>query len=253
MNHRLAEGSLAFICDRKESVFVKIPESGPEKSVLDRKARFTLAEDGSLTGEVVETFTGHEAEMNKERDWQTSQADLEKKLGDSLREHLPDSEISEAHWENLRGAAMPVVLCYKLQVPGYAQKAGPRLIWPLNCFKVGNGPWFPAAERQYAIVFPFQYTEHDDIEIIIPDGYALDHASAPGNVADSGDPIHCTYHLSYTGKRRTLKYERTFVLGRTNFPVADYHWIRAVFNDLNRSDTHSIVLISKSSAATVPR
>jgi len=252
MNDRTTDGAIALISDEKKSSWVRVPVSGPEKSVIEHKGRFTLSSDGTLDGDVEETFTGHTAEGKKSTYWSKPAADMEKAVRDEIRERFASAEVTDVACENVQTATLPLKRRYKLHIPDYAQKAGSRLIWAINPFTAATSPLFPAATRQYPIIFNYTRTEHDDVEIVLPDGYSLDHPSAPADVRKKEDPIHATFDVQVLGKRHLVRYDRRFVLGETEFGVEDYPWIKHTFDELNRSDTHSMICRPKPAPAAAP-
>jgi hypothetical protein len=252
MNQQEDEGTTAFVADRKESFFMMVPPSPAENSEIKRKGRFQLDADGTLEGDVEETFTGHRAESVKEQDWQTPPADMDKRLRARVVKRLPTAEISEIRWENLRMRGLPVILHYKVQVPGYAQQVGQRLILIVNYFEAGSSPTFPAPERHFPILFPYAWKEHDDVEIGFPEGFELDQSTAPRPAGRAEDPIHATFAVRYFIQHRTLIYERDFVLGENGqlaYPVESYPWFKQAFDRLHQSESHTLVLKPKHTPA----
>ena len=55
------EGMFALIADPKAPLFIQTPQSAPEASAESRKAELELSAEGTLEGDVTETFTGHRA------------------------------------------------------------------------------------------------------------------------------------------------------------------------------------------------
>jgi hypothetical protein len=148
-------------------------------------------------------------------------------------------------WENLRAGTGPVVARYTVNIPGYAEVAGQRLVVAPGYFRRGVPPLFIAAERRYSLMWWNAWQEHDDIEIALPAGFALEQGTAPADVTEAGGLIDAKYSVGYSARRHTLIYKRDYSFGaggRLLFAKESYPMFKSLFEDLNRSDTHSVVL-----------
>ena len=89
-NHTLTD---ALKLDRKGGVFVKIPPSNYDKSVIHRTANATVAEDGSLKGEVIVEYKGYDALEHRLESLDNDEAGKKKMLEDELKEWLPSGSV----------------------------------------------------------------------------------------------------------------------------------------------------------------
>ena len=244
-------------CDDKV-LFDTTPAAPAAASQANRKGRFVLDAEGTLEGDAEESFTGHEAVVMKMARWEDSAEDVAKTFRERIAKRLPTAEVTAIEWTNLRTREMPLTVKYHVRVPGYAEQAGSRLALALSFFEVGQSVVFAATERKFPIMFPYARGEHDDIQIVLPEGYVLDKGSAPKPVADGGNTISATYKLQYLPKTRTFGYQRDFTLGGngvTSFRVESYPVLKALFEKLHASDTHSLMIKPKASTpapAAVP-
>lgn len=239
------EGVTALLCDKDKVIYETTPVSPAEKSKAVRKGRFTLDAEGTLDGEVEEAFTGHTGIALKSKDADKSADEVDRDFREQLGKRLPTAEVSDLHWENLRTHEFPVTVHYKVHVPGYAEQAGKRLIATLGYFEAGRTAEFSADQRKLPIFFPFAREEHDDIEIILPEGFELDHPSAPADVAAQEKTIGAHYYIGYKPAHRILSYKRDFVLGENgaiSFQAASYPALKKRFARLHSSDTHALIL-----------
>lgn len=258
--HRFDEGAMALVCDPKLRNFDRVPVSPANRSILTRKARFSLSNDGELTGEVEEANTGHLAIVQKINAFGDEQQAVDKRFKEMITDRLPAAEVTDLEWENLRNRNLPLIVRYKVKVPGYAEVAGQRLIVVTRFFAVGAKALFVPEKRTYPIVFNNTWTESDDIEIKIPEGFTLEEATAPSNVRERTDLQTAEYRLAFLPKRRTLRYSRNFswgVDGSIAFKSEAYDTIKYLFDKVAKSDAHSIVLCpvaatASPSAASVP-
>ena len=239
------EGVTALMCDPDKVIFDTTPVSPADKSQVVRKGRFTLDRDGTLDGEVEEAFSGHEGIALKQKNAEKSADETDRDFREQLGKRLPTAEISDLRWENLHTHEFPVSVHYKVHAPGYAEEAGKRLIVTPEYFEAGRQAQFAADQRKIPIFFPYAHEEHDDIEIVLPEGFELDHPSAPGDVAAQEKTIGAHYFLGYKPAHRILSYKRDFVLGGNgaiSFQTASYPALKKRFGRLHESDTHALIL-----------
>jgi transglutaminase-like putative cysteine protease len=242
------EGILALVTDQKEPQFVQTPLSPPEKSVKKRTAKLRLNEDGSLEGEARIEYTGHFAvEMKEDNDEETAEQ-REKKLKNSINERLGGAEISDIKIEGANDPTKPFVSSYKIRVPGYAERTGKRLFLQPAFFQKGVGPLFPTSGRQHDVYFHYPWTEEDQIVIELPEGYALDNADRPGDLA-FGNLGYCKFRIGVTQDQRSLEYNRSFQFTGMLFGKEHYPNLKKAFDALHQQDNHSITLKQGAAAA----
>ncbi|HVU16456.1 MAG TPA: DUF3857 domain-containing protein [Candidatus Didemnitutus sp.] len=258
MMDRSNEFASALICDPDKVTFADIPPAPASASLISRTGRFTVDPDGNLEGTVQISYQGHAGASRKAKWNPTEPADIDKEYIESITKNLPAAEVTELKWENLRGRTLPLKVSYKLKVPGYADLAGSKLIVVPNVFARGEPAQFTADTREHWILFPYAWSEHDDIEVTLPEGFALDAASAPSDVGSYTTTLGSHYALGYKPKARTLTYKRDFAIGANGavaFQKPSYPKIKQLFDGVHRSDNHSIVfkyLAPVSQPAPVP-
>jgi len=242
------EGILALVTDQKEPQLVQTPLSPPEKSVKKRTAKLRLNEDGSLEGEARIEYTGHFAvEMKEDNDEETAEQ-REKKLKNSVNERLGGAEISDIKIEGANDPIKPFVYSYKIRVPGYAERTGKRLFLQPAFFQKGVGPLFPISGRQHDVYFHYAWTEEDQVVIELPEGYALDNADRPGDLA-FGNLGYCKFRIGVTQDQRSLEYNRSFQFTGMLFGKEHYPNLKKAFDALHQQDNHSITLKQSAAAA----
>jgi hypothetical protein len=173
---------------------------------------------------------------------------------DSVAERIPTAEVTDVSLENLHTIDAPLVTKYHVHIPGYADAIGSRLGVPLNFFEAGAHALFTNEVRRYPIFFDFAEQEDDDIEIIIPEGFTLDGASAPAPAGSAVDPITARYTVKFLPKTRALGYTRHQVVGKegnVHFVTESYPALKNLFERIHRSDGHQIVLKPKAASPAV--
>lgn len=238
------EGEQALVTDPKEPIWVDTPTSEPAKSLVKRRAKFKLTEDGAVEGDVQIEYTGHFAVERKEEIDDESDVQRETSLKEEIKDQMSAAEISNVKIDNVTDNVKPLVYSYHVRFPAYAQRTGKRLFLQPAFFQFGKGPMFVNDSRRYPIYFHYPWAEDDQVEYDLPPGFALDNADAPapfsgGAIADYKPTI------SITSDNRHLIYKRSFFFGGGGmvlFPVSSYNQLRAFFDQLNKRDNHTVAL-----------
>jgi hypothetical protein len=238
------EGEQALVTDPKEPLWLNTPMSLPEKSRIKRTAKLTLAEDGTVEGDVVLEYTGQFAIERKEENDDDSESQREESLKDEAKKFWSTAEVANIRIDNVTDPVKPFIYNYHIRVPGYAQRTGKRLFLQPAFFQRGLNPLFSASTRTYPIYFHYPWLEDDEVIINLPQEFALDNADAPapfgGGVVGEYKPS-----ISVTRDGRTLMYKRNFFFGGGGnifFPVDAYPQLKTFFDMLNKRDNHTITL-----------
>lgn len=238
------EGQESLISDPKQPVWIQTPMSGPEKSQVKRVGKFVLSEDGTLEGDLHVEYSGHFAVERKEENDDDSVTQREDNLKDEWRSKMSTAELTNIRIENVSDYTKPLVYSFHVRVPGYAQRTGKRLFFQPAVFQKGVSPLFSSADRKYQIYFHYPWSESDDINIQLPDGYALDNADAPAPF--SGAPVS-EYRPKLFGSKdgKMVFFTRNFFFGGGGnilFPATSYAQLKTYFDQLHKQDGHTLSL-----------
>jgi hypothetical protein len=235
------EGVGALITDPKAATFIQTPLALPQASAELRVAHLKLTPDGTLAGDVEESYSGHRAEDHRRELVRESDAQREQWVQDRLTRMFPGSEITAIKLTNLDDPAKPLEIRYHLQAPQYAQVTGKRLLFQSSPFHRSIASPFTASTRRYAIEFPYAWREADQIFIQLPEGWKLDNADSPGNV-EFGKPG--AYGVAITvSPTNELTVKRELVFGNEGmliYPATTYSALKTVFDQMQLRDQHSL-------------
>jgi hypothetical protein len=139
-------------------------------------------------------------------------------------------------------------------VPAYATRTGKRLFLQPAFFQKGTSPLFPTTERRHEVYFHYPWSENDQVEITLPEGFALDNAEAPSGF-NGGDLSKYEPRAGVTQDGRTLIYTRKFYFGKggdntLRFPVNSYANLKNYFDEVNKHDGHTIALKQGAASAS---
>ena len=231
--------------------FVTTPLTDAPKSAEIRKGAFRLSADGTLEGTVRKEITGHRAEELREAIAGQTAAEREDDFKKELKAQLNTTDFSDYKIENADDPDKPLVVTYKLRVPGYATRTGKRLFFQPAFFETGVAAPFTASVRKFAICFHYPWSESDAVSIEIPEGFDLDNADAPSSL-NFGAPGKYEVKLSVSSDRRKIIYTREFAFGYQGsiaYQVDAYKQIKQIFDVIHQRDNHALTLKQTQSAA----
>jgi transglutaminase superfamily protein/uncharacterized protein DUF3857 len=238
------EGQQVLITDPKEPVWVNTPLSPYQKSLARRKAKLKLTDDGTLEGDARIELTGHLAIQDKESLDKDTEAQRDEWLRQSVKTRISTAELWAIKIENVTDPANPLTLSYHVRVPGYAQRTGKRLFVHPAFFQHGLSPLFSSSTRQYSIYFHYPWSEDDQVEIELPEGYVLDNTQPPESFAN-GRLSEYKVTLTTSSDSNALIYKRSFYFGAGGsilFPVENYQPLKNYFDLMHKQDNHTVAL-----------
>src|SRR5205085_3160084 len=108
------EGEQALLADPKKPQFIHSPVAAPENSLSSRAAKLELSGDGTLAGDIQETWTGHSAFDRRVELSGESQARQTEKLKDQIMKEYPQAELDDLKIENADKAEQSLKLQYHI-------------------------------------------------------------------------------------------------------------------------------------------
>lgn len=238
----------ALLVGARQHSWAKTPLTGHEQSLTKRTGKFKLSEDGTLEGDVAIELNGQAAVVDRLDLYDKDAAARDQEVQDDFKRRVATGEITAVSIENLNDISKPLVYRYKVRVPGYAQKTGKRIFFQPGFFEYGVGPTFSSPTRKYDIYFHYPWAEKDEVEIMLPAGYALDGADQPGEVSDPSNIASLKISIGTDREMTFMKYTRQFHFGGGGnilFPVSVYPNLKSLFDEFNKRDAHTIGLKQK--------
>jgi hypothetical protein len=174
----------------------------------------------------------------------SSPTEREEKIKNLVKTSLSTSELSNIQIENITSRDKPFTYKFHIKVAGYAQRTGRRLFLQPAFFQKGDSPLFTTDQRKYDIHFPYPFSETDEVDIILPEGYELENAEGPQAIAIGNAGRH-EIKVFISKDRRLLRCTRKFFIGgggRILFSVKDYPILKRFFDAIHQADNHTITL-----------
>ena len=225
--------------DKKGGTFVKALPAEYDKSVLRRTADVSIAEDGTLKGDLTVEYKGYEALETRIEEVDSDDAGKKKDLEDAVKEWLPANALVKlASVEGWEGTDDPLVAHFNVEVPNYASVAGKRFLMPAYLFQGSHNEAFAHADRKYPIYFAYPFSEVDVVNAKIPAGFSVE--SLP---AQQGAGLGYAKYASVTQwDGLQVVTQRKLLFNGMYFEPGKYSELKTFFNKVQAGDEQQAVL-----------
>ena len=217
-----------------------LPQTPSALNGVERTAKLTLDENGTLSGDVSETWAGDAAA--DQRHWlSTAQQDVDqiKPIEAMLTHSLSTFQILHAGVSNRKVMEQPLIWKYTVEIPRYPRTAGDLLIIRPRVFgSMSSGLLETKEPRQHPIEFDAPARNTDVFEITVPAGFVPD-ALPPAVNKDLG---FVAYRSSTTFAGNVLRYTRTLEVKELSVPVAKAQSLKMLFREIESDERNSAVL-----------
>ncbi len=202
-------------------------------SLTERKADLDLAQNGTLKGTVQIVFHGQEALIRRVHAHNQDAVARSKDLEEEIKGWVPSGGtvklVKVTGWDSTDD---PLQADFEIELPGFASRAGHRLIVPLGLFKT-SGTKFEHATRMHPIYFEYPYQDVDDISIHLPPDLQIESLPKSEKIAP-GDFF--SYEAEREQKENTLFLHRRlqvngFYLQADKYPAVKEFFRRVMADD----------------------
>jgi len=232
-------GVSGLLFDKTMPTFVTTPMPDPTDAVIKRSANLKLADDGSISGEVVITFSGEDAFRHRLRARNEDEVARKKSMEEMLQNWIPmkgDIELVEVNeW---KASEVPLIVKYKVSLPGYASQAGHRVLIPTTFFAGAYKNPFTATRRTTPIVMEYTYDRIDDVTIALPKSMQVE--SLPKGIADKNGVADLA--VNYANENGNLHFTRDFQLKGIVLEQKYYPAIKDYFQKVQAGTNEQAVL-----------
>ena len=217
-----------------------LPQQPSAMNSIERKAKLTLDEKGTLQGDVKEVRLGGRAWSER---WAlrsvTKDTDRIKPIESLLANSLSNFQITHASVVNLNLTDKPFGFNYTFVSPDYAKNAGGLLLVRPRVLGNKGFSFLETKEpRRFPVEFEGPAHDTDSFEITIPPGYVVDDLP-PAVDADYG---FASYHSKTEVKGNVIDYERTFEVKELSVPVSRVEQLRKFYRVIAGDERSTVVL-----------
>jgi hypothetical protein len=232
------ENQPALLALPQQQTFLFVPSAPSENSVAETKADVELDTNGNIKGECVRTFTGHEAEVLRERlnatgreHWWTLARSIFDLESSSAEARLISVEGQDTPEQPLRVKAF-------IAWPAYASLMGGRMMIAPALFNEGQAPLLSASTRKTPVFFHYPVTKRDSITIQLPQGYRP--GTLPQPIVSSSGDFSYALSMQFDSASGKLSVIRESVSRAVEIPVEKYSQAHDWFTRICAADQINI-------------
>jgi hypothetical protein len=219
---------------------IELPQLPAASNAVNRSAKLTLDDKGTLQGDVKEVRFGDPAAQQR---WRlrsaTKAADQIKPIETTLAHSLATFEIGKATVRSLHQTEMPFEYDYSFVSPNYAKHAGDLLlVRPRVLGSKSSGILETPESRQYPVEFDGPELDTDVFEITLPAGYDVDDLPPPVNA----DFDFAAYHSKAEKDGNLLRYTRVFEVKQLSVPLNRMDDLKKFYRIIATDERNSAVL-----------
>jgi uncharacterized protein DUF3857 len=215
------------------------PMPNSTDAVVRREADFQLDAEGNLTGKLSVVYEGQEALQRRLRAIDQDEAERRKALEDQVQSLLPQGGsaklLSAQAWMD---SETPLKAEFEIQVPGYASKAGQRLLMPVGIFHSSGQQPFASTHRTHAVYFDYPWESYEQMKVALPPGFQIE--SLPGTtIVGRGDT---NYESSAVKQGNVVQLKRTLRMAVYFLTVDMYPSLKQFYGLIRAGDEQQVVL-----------
>jgi Domain of Unknown Function with PDB structure (DUF3857)/Transglutaminase-like superfamily len=232
-------GTSAVKLGKNDWNFISMPTPGPDRAEILRSTCAALDSEGTLRGHITLTFQGSDALERRLLALGTDETGRNKILEADVTRSLPSqSSVKLKDSQGWQQSGGPLVADFEIEVPGYATRAGHRLLLPSTVFSVKNKATFESNTRRYPVYFGYAFSEVDLTVIDVQDGYAIE--SLPETV-EKNTPFGTYKKSSKTNDRQVIT-SRSFTIKDPLVNPDRFTELKAFFSQIQAADDNLLVL-----------
>jgi hypothetical protein len=236
LEHNL-QGSFGVLVEGSESQVIQFPVLSPDLNTIHRTASFQLQPDGSLKGTVTEKRFGDLSERRRDLYISGDAKEQSQFLDRQLGQDFTSFTVSDVKVQNAEALNKDLTTSYVLAADRYGKPMGPLLM--VRPRVLGSDSLHTdTKKRRVPINLSETMQEHDDYDIQLPPGYAVDEIPDPVKL----DLGFASYESSSTVKDNVLHYTRTYTVREVTLPADKYPEIQKLAGVIAADEQNSAVL-----------
>jgi transglutaminase-like putative cysteine protease len=235
------QGAYGNIANGENSRILQIPVLSPDSAGLDRSGSFTMAADGSISGDVTDIFNGVDAARERSFLKENLSKDIHDSLEKSVESDLPGLTFKGYEFHQQDDLDKPISLDLHVSAESYARSAGPLLL--VRAHVLGSHArevpdLMENKARSYPIEIGHPGRWRDSYDITLPAGYVVDETPDPVNV----DTDFASYHSSVSAKGNVLHYQSEYVVKQVEIPASQAAEFRKIEGAILFDEKGAVVL-----------
>jgi hypothetical protein len=219
---------------------ISTPQLPNDSNSIERTAKMTLDDAGTLRGDLHEVWSGDRASEQRSAARASIQdTDRIKPIEAVAANAFASFEILKATVANSRVNDRPYEWNYTIEAQHYAKPAGDLLLVRPRILGSKSSSLLETKEpRRYPVEFQGPERDADVFEIALPPSYQVDELPPPVNL----DFAFGAYHSKSEVVGSTLRYSRTFEIRELSVPVSEAEQLKKFYRVIANDERNSALL-----------
>lgn len=231
------QGGYGVLAAGEDSQVIELPILEPDADKTERTAKFELAPDGTLKGDVTVLRSGASSSNIRRRLAMDSEKEQREMMERSLQHDFSTFTLGSEKIAHVRDLDQPLEMEYSVTAPLYAKGAGNLLL--VRPRVVGSdADGLDDKPRRVPISFEGLGTWRDEFDVKIPAGYAVDDVPDPVSL----DVGFATYHSEVKAEGGALHYKREYVRKKLELQADEYAKLRKLETAITTDENSDAVL-----------
>jgi len=238
------ENRAALIVNAGGSRLIRTPALRAGENSVARKISATVSPDGSMKMKTETIYRGIRGEWL----WGSVERLGKERMNEMLQQNLAlrSYEVESFNYSEVPGVLPCLREILDVDVDGYARISGKRLFLPPNILSRSRTEITAVQDRKADFVFIHAYSDSDEYEVILPEGYTPESKPSDVNIVSP----YGSYKSSVVVQGTRLVYKRVFERYAGRFPATQQDAVISFFEDVYDADRTELVLIKKQ--ASIP-
>ena len=235
------QGNFALLEGTAGGELIRMPVFPPEQNRMTRSGRFTISDDGGLSGELLINQHGSHAWRSRATLDRESERERIRIAERFLSRSVQGATLKQTSYENVDPVGLEFNIRYSFTALGFMRNNGPLLLFKPCVFgeKAFLVDW---KKRKYPVDLGSTTDEVDRYEIVLPTG--LDADELPDTV--ELDVGFASYKSSVSIKSGMIVYEREYVVRDPQVGIENLEQLRKLEEAIMRDESATVVLKKKS-------
>jgi len=235
------QGNFALLTGKDGGELIRLPVFEPPQNRRERTGKFTIAENGEVSGELTVNSTGWHA--MDQREWARRATELErtKAAERALAHSLQGVALKDVKFDNLYQIDKEVLTHFTFSAPAFLKQAGPLLVFQ-PCVFGGESIRLDWKKRRYPVELRATRDDVDNYEIALPAGYVVEDLPDPVQI----DVGFASYRSTISSKDGVVHYRREYIVRDPEVPLSKLGELRLLEEAIARDESASVVVKKKS-------
>lgn len=230
------QGGTGLLMDGAASQAIALPVLAPASNTVQRTANFTLAPDGTLSGEVTVEQLGPSSDDARRSLAMSSTRSLLKDTEQALGSDFSSFTVTQDSAANIQSLDQPVALRYSVTASDYARHAGNLLL--VRPRVIGSDAVaLTQPTRKFPIAFDATGTWSDNFSIKLPPGYTALALPDPVNVTTD----FAGYQSKVTDTGGVLRYTRRYTVKKLDIGANQYAGLQKFESAISADESRDAV------------